>query len=43
VAVVLNGMPHAALDSLQLDQQLDDGTTLTGQLRMSLFFRREAP
>ncbi|CAD5373346.1 putative transmembrane protein [Rubrivivax sp. A210] len=41
VASVLNAMPHAALDGTTIEKDADEG--LSGHLRFSLFFRREAP
>jgi hypothetical protein len=43
IAAVLNGLPHAALDGLQLERQEGDASRLSGTLRLSLFFRQEAP
>jgi hypothetical protein len=43
IASILNTLPHAALDSVELERPADAGDHLTGQLRLSLFFRREAP
>jgi hypothetical protein len=40
---ILNAMPYAALDAFELERSTTDGTALTGRLRFSLFFRREAP
>jgi hypothetical protein len=40
VAAVLTAMPHAALDAITLDRGVDAGHDLTGQLRLSLFFRK---
>jgi hypothetical protein len=39
---VLNGMPHAALDAIEFERPAESGDRLTGQLRFSLFFRKEA-
>jgi len=41
VVNVLNGLPNAALDGFELDRE-PDGGLLTGQLRLSLFFRKGA-
>lgn len=41
VVTVLNGLPNAALDGFELDREADD-SLLTGQLRLSLFFRKGA-
>jgi len=43
VAAILDGLPNAALDGLELEQQPDDDKALSGQMRLSLFFRRSAP
>ncbi len=43
VATILDGLPNAALDGLELEQQADDDKALSGQMRLSLFFRRGAP
>jgi HAMP domain-containing protein len=43
VVGVLNAMPNAALDSMQLERASDTDDALTGKLRLSLFFRKEAP
>lgn len=42
LASILNAMPHAALDALELDRAPDADETLVGQLRLSLFFRKAA-
>ena len=42
VASLLNDLPHAALDGLDLERGAD-GQTLGGVVRLSLFFRQEAP
>jgi hypothetical protein len=42
VAKVLNDLPHAALDSLDL-QLLADDSQIEGQLQLSLYFRKERP
>jgi hypothetical protein len=43
VAEVLNAMPYAALDVLELERSSATAVSLNGRLRLSLFFRREAP
>ncbi len=43
VADLLNELPHAALDALELARDGEFGEVLNGRLRLSLFFRREAP
>jgi hypothetical protein len=43
IAAVLNGLPHAALDGLDLERPSESGERLSGQLRFSLFFRKEVP
>jgi hypothetical protein len=40
---VLNTMPNAALDGLELERQPDGRDGIGGRLHFSLFFRREAP
>lgn len=42
VASLLNDLPHAALDGLDLERSAD-GQTLGGVVRLSLFFRQETP
>lgn len=42
VARVLNALPHAALDSVQMERT-PDTDSLNAQVRFSLFFRQEAP
>jgi hypothetical protein len=42
VASVLNKLPHAALDSLELDL-LADEHQVEGRMQLSLFFRKERP
>jgi hypothetical protein len=42
VGRVLDRLPNAALDSIELEQQPDERQALSGQLRLSLFFRRSA-
>jgi len=39
---ILNAMPYAALDALELERTSTGGPSLNGRLRFSLFFRREA-
>jgi hypothetical protein len=41
-ATVLNEMPHAALDELDLELQ-DEDQQLEGKIQLSLFFRKEHP
>lgn len=41
VVELLNGLPNAALDGLDLEREADSGT-VSGRLRLSLFFRRHA-
>ncbi len=45
VATLLNRLPHAALDGMELERSTDAafGAALTGQLRLSLYFRQLAP
>lgn len=43
LARVLNTLPGAALDGLTLDRSGGGAEALTGQLRLSLFFRKAAP
>ena len=43
IAKVLNALPHAALDSLMLERGANPGDELSGQLHLSLFFRKETP
>lgn len=42
IAAVLNGMPNAALDALEMDSAGDAGP-IESRLHFSLFFRQEAP
>jgi Tfp pilus assembly protein PilO len=42
VARVLNALPHAALDSVQMERATETDH-LNAQVRFSLFFRQEAP
>lgn len=42
VASLLNKLPHAALDSLEL-QLLPDDQQIEGHMQLSLFFRKERP
>lgn len=42
VARVLNALPHAALDSVQMERATETDS-LNAQVRFSLFFRQEAP
>jgi hypothetical protein len=41
MAAVLNEVPNAALDALELERSRDDPNLLTGRLRVSFFFREE--
>ncbi len=45
VATLLNRLPHAALDGMELERSTEAGVgaALTGQLRLSLYFRKLAP
>jgi hypothetical protein len=43
IAKLLNQMPNAALDEVQLERVGNAGAEVGGSLRISLFFRREAP
>ncbi|MEQ1686745.1 MAG: hypothetical protein ABL916_24090 [Burkholderiaceae bacterium] len=43
IASILNALPNAALDGVDLERPAESAESLTGQLRLSLFFRREAP
>lgn len=43
VGDILNAMPCAALDALELERASATAASLSGRLRFSLFFRREAP
>jgi len=43
IGTVLNAMPNAALDAIDLQRTAEHGERLNGQLRFSLFFRKEAP
>ena len=38
---ILNEVPNAALDALELERSRDDPNLLTGRLRVSFFFRGE--
>jgi Tfp pilus assembly protein PilO len=42
LAAILEGLPNAALDGLELEHQQDNRQSLSGQMRLSLFFRRSA-
>lgn len=39
---VLNGLPNAALDSVELERPGADAAALVGTLRLSLYFRKDA-
>lgn len=41
MAAILNEVPNAALDALELERSRDDPNLLTGRLRVSFFFRGE--
>jgi hypothetical protein len=41
MAAILNEVPNAALDALELERSRDDVNLLTGRLRVSFFFRGE--
>lgn len=41
VVELLNGLPNAALDGFDVEREADSGT-VSGRLRLSLFFRQEA-
>jgi hypothetical protein len=43
IANILNAMPNAALDRVELERPNSATNNLNGQLNLSLFFRREAP
>lgn len=43
IARILNGLPNAALDSVEIERPNADAKTLEGTLRLSLYFRKEAP
>jgi hypothetical protein len=43
IARVLNGMPNAALDSIDIERPDTELKTLEGTLRISLYFRKDAP
>ncbi len=40
---VLNGLPNAALDGIVIERPQADARSLDGTLRLSLYFRKEAP
>lgn len=42
IARVLNGLPNAALDSVEIERPGAETKTLEGTLRLSLYFRKEA-
>lgn len=42
IARVLNGLPNAALDSVEIERPSADAKMLEGTLRLSLYFRKEA-
>lgn len=42
MAAILNELPNAALDALELERSRDDPNVLTGRLRVSFFFRGES-
>jgi hypothetical protein len=41
MASILNEVPNAAIDALELERSRDDANLLTGRLRVSFFFRGE--
>lgn len=41
MAAILNDVPSAALDALELERSRDDANMLTGRLRVSFFFKGE--
>ncbi len=43
IARLLNGLPNAALDSIDIERPNTDLKTLEGTLRLSLYFRKDAP
>ncbi len=43
VARILNSLPHAALESLQLERQSTQSARLQATLRVVLFYREESP
>lgn len=40
---VLNGLPNAALDSVEIERPSTETKALEGTLRLSLYFRKDAP
>lgn len=43
VTAVLNALPHAAVDHIEAERGLDDAAPLKAHIKLSLFFRSEAP
>lgn len=43
IARLLNGLPNAALDSIEIERPSTEVRTLEGTLRLSLYFRKDAP
>ncbi len=43
VARLLNGLPNAALDSIEIERPSPESKALEGTLRLSLYFRKDAP
>lgn len=43
IARLLNGLPNAALDSIEIERPSTEARTLEGTLRLSLYFRKDAP
>ncbi|MEQ1805916.1 MAG: hypothetical protein ABL900_11125 [Burkholderiaceae bacterium] len=43
IARLLNGLPNAALDSIDIERPNVELKTLEGTLRLSLYFRKDAP
>ena len=43
IARLLNGLPNAALDSIEIERLSTEARTLEGTLRISLYFRKDAP
>ncbi len=43
IARLLNGLPNAALDSIDIERPNTDLKMLEGTLRLSLYFRKDAP
>ncbi len=43
IARVLNGLPNAALDSVEIERPSGETKALEGTLRLSIYFRKETP